>query len=186
VNGFFNATPVLVVPVFYSWPHFYLGDQNLSLMLDGVRGPEEDLDSSWIDVQPIIGANCQSSRKIQGNLVVGDVNDTEYTNITMPLDIYFPTYWMDIKSAITDDQATEMRNALAFYDTAKVGSKAILYACSIISPVLFFLAVWILWRRQSYWRKDGDGQLLSFGDEAEPGGIPIGYGKTNAYGGTSH
>jgi len=183
-KGLFNATAILKVPIFYSWPHFYQGDPTLLTHFEGPRAPDPNLDNSYIEVQPIIGANCHSSRKVQGNLLVGPLQDPVNTKINITDEIYFPLYWMDIQSAITDAQAEEMRNSLAFYDTAKVGSKAILFSCSLISPVLFGIAVVILWRRRNFWRREGEGQLLGFGDEAETGDIAIGYdnNKKDDYG----
>jgi ribosomal protein L37E len=177
-EGLFNATAILGVPIFYSWPHFYRGDTWLNSHYTGVRMPSED-DKSYIEIQPIIGANCHSARKIQGNILFGELNDTASTGITIADLFYFPAYWINISSEITDDQAAEMRDSLAFYDTAKVGSKAILFSCSLISPVLFGIAVVILWKRRNFWRREGEGQLLGFGDETDTGAIHIGYQGTN-------
>jgi hypothetical protein len=188
-NGLFNATAVLNNnPIFYSWPHFLDGDESLRNYVTGLPNATEE-DRSYIEIQPIIGANCHSERKVQGNLLFGGLVDFENrTNITIPETGFMPLYYMNITSAITDDQASEMKTNLAFYDTAKVGSKAILFSCSLISPVLFGIAVVILWRRRNFWRRDGEGQLLGFGDETDTGDgdIAIGYenNKKEGYGGT--
>jgi hypothetical protein len=125
-KGLFNATAILKVPIFYSWPHFYQGAPGLRLPFIGLKPPSDD-DKSFIEIQPIIGANCHSSRKIQGNVVFGGIHDPDVLNISINATYFFPTYWIDIQNELTDDQAEEMRNSLAFYDTAKVGSKAILF-----------------------------------------------------------
>jgi len=174
-SGLFNATPILKVPIFYSWPHFYLADPSLSTHYTGVREANES-DKSYLDIQPIIGANCHMSRKIQGNMAFGNLRDPLFTRINLTDFYYFPCYWMEASVEITDDQANEMKTSLAFYDTAKVGSKAILYSCSIISPILFGIAVYILWRRRNYWKRV-EGELLSFGADDTDGNedIHIGY-----------
>jgi len=185
-SGLFNATPILSVPIFYSWPHFYQGDDILREYVDGIRAPDETLDSSFIEINPIIGANCHSSRKIQGNLHFGNLTDNTSTLINIPDLYFFPTYWIDITTDLPDKTANDMKTNLEFYDTAKVTSAAVLITCSILSPIFFGLAVLVLWRRRQYWKPSGDGQLLTFGegDQRPTDEISIGYdqNKQNTYG----
>jgi len=182
-KGLFNATPTLPAKIFYSWPHFYQGDPILRSYVDGIKEPNRSTDESWLEIQPIIGANCHSSRKVQGNLAFGGLVDNGTWVVNVSESYYFPTYWMDIQTDLPDSSADEMRSSLAFYDTAKVGSKAILFTFSILSPILFGIAVIILWKRRAYWRTPGEGQLLSFGNETDAGGdISIGYDKNKTTG----
>jgi len=80
-----------------------------------------------------------------------------------------------------------MKTSLEFYDTAKAGSRAILITCSLLSPILFGIAVWVLWRRRQYWKPSGEGQLLTFGEgeqQRPTDDVSLGYdqNKQNNYG----
>ena len=70
-DGMFYLGPTQdpVVPVFGSKPHFLDGDPALMEKVDGLR-PNRELHESYLDVQPIIGANVQVGIKLQVNVQV--------------------------------------------------------------------------------------------------------------------
>lgn len=74
-DGLFNLGPTQdpVVPVFGSKPHFLDGDPELRDKVAGLE-PDRSLHDSFIDVEPLTGANVQLNVQLQINIQVNQTN----------------------------------------------------------------------------------------------------------------
>jgi hypothetical protein len=174
LKGLFNATSLLGSPIFYSWPHFYLGDPSLNSYFDGVRVGDKS-DESFFDLQPIIGANCFSSRKLQANIKFGPMQDP-FTKTNISQSFYFPQFWMNVATDITDLQATDMVNAINVYERALVTENILLFGGSSGVLIFFVLSVWLFWKRRNHWRMTKV-HLLRMGKSTSEIDIDYGYGS---------
>ena len=73
---FLGPTQDPVIPVFGSKPHFLDGDPILLEKVNGLN-PNRELHESFLDVEPITGANVQVQIQIQINVQVNQTSDIE-------------------------------------------------------------------------------------------------------------
>jgi len=174
LTGLFNVTAIVGAPIFYSWPHFFLGDPVLNSYFDGLRKGDER-DRSFFDIQPIIGVNCFSSRKLQANIKFGPLVD-QFTRTNITQNYYFPQFWMNLATDITNEQAKDMADAINFYNRAQVTENILLFGGSTGVFVFFVLSVFLFWKRRNHWRMTKV-HLMRMGVSTSELDIDIGYGS---------
>jgi len=171
-NGLFNASSANTAAIYYSWPHFYLGDESLTDWYDGFPLPSQANDESYVEVQQVIGLSVQGKRMIQGNVAVGGIDNTTGWPYNMPTVQYWPNYIMSLESQFTDDQAQQMRDALDFYDRAMKGQQAMLIGGGLGAALAFLASLFLFYRRREMWAGKTSGLLQ---EEQHTEDVPIGY-----------
>jgi len=172
-NGLLNSTSVNTAAVFYSWPHFYLGDPELTNWFDGnFAQPSREKDESWLEVSQVTGITVAGKRLLQGNMPVGGIgNDT--WNYSMSETHYWPNYWMSLESEFTDAQANQLKDSLDFYDSAVVAQDVMLIGGGVGATIAFLASILLFYKRREMWKRGSTVGLLA--EEQHTEDVPIGY-----------
>lgn len=70
-SGILNTTKAANVPVFISFPHFYLADNHLVAAIEGLN-PQESIHQTYIDVEPQTGLLTSARKRLQVNYLMED------------------------------------------------------------------------------------------------------------------
>eukprot|EP00808_Paulinella_micropora_P003865 g8203.t1 len=134
-SGVFNLTSCLNAAFFMSQWNF-LGAGHFRTFTTGVESPNLN-DKTLIDVEPLSGAAVRSTRKIQGNIRVGGLQDNVTNDFNIPGPGLIPQYQADFRSFITDKQASDLQEAHQFV----ARSRAAMTVCAVIGGLGLLLAL---------------------------------------------
>jgi hypothetical protein len=170
-NGVFNLTRE-TGGLFYTRGHFLGCDPEIVNSVLGLAHGNVSSDDSTFDVEPLTGAVVTSERVIQSNLWFGGYsNPIARVNITRSL--MHPLIIMRINSKVSDEQSTDLIDALNFYSISIIVNDMSLYGGSIIGSCIFVYALWITHRkRQDEEAAEHEKEALALedptGEESEP------------------
>ncbi len=68
-SGMENTTQAAGIPVFVSFPHFYLGDPRLVAAIKGIQ-PNTEKHETYIDIEPQTGLLARAAKKLQVNYLM--------------------------------------------------------------------------------------------------------------------
>jgi hypothetical protein len=83
-QGLLNATKASNVPVFISFPHFYLADPNLVAAVEGLN-PQKEIHQTYLDVEPQTGLLVEARKRLQVNYLMQDYTIPEVAESTVDL-----------------------------------------------------------------------------------------------------
>ncbi|CAH8619584.1 unnamed protein product [Heterobilharzia americana] len=98
------SNPQVAVPIFASQPHFLGADPYIREAMDGIRKPNESLDSTVLLIEPNTGFILEAYKKVQINVYIennGDLGEV-YEDLKGPY--FFPVSWFT-EFAIADPKS---------------------------------------------------------------------------------
>jgi len=95
-----------------SFPHFMAADA--AITRDKLQGmsPDEEMHTTFVDVEPITGAGLYGNLALQVNVYnpVGTQSTLNEWSAYLPKDTYYPLYWVKIIKEINDDDAESFKD----------------------------------------------------------------------------
>lgn len=82
--GLLNATKASNIPVFISFPHFYLADPSLVAAIEGLN-PQKEIHQTYLDVEPQTGLLVEARKRLQVNYYMQDYAIPEVDPSTVDL-----------------------------------------------------------------------------------------------------
>ncbi|XP_060084444.1 lysosome membrane protein 2-like [Ylistrum balloti] len=95
-------------PFSVSMPHFLYGDDRLINAIEGMK-PDASLHETFIDIMHDIGCVLRTERKYQINMLVR--NNPSFEIVKDIEDVYFPVFWFNESTIVTDDWADFIRSS---------------------------------------------------------------------------
>jgi len=146
-NGFFNLTIQFLAGVFYSRGHWLGVDPQLANQVIGVPPPNATQDEIYFDIEPLTGAVIRQFKPVQENLLFGDWVAPEL-GVNVSRLFLHPLILMQINTLVSDQQAQDLYDALAFYEDALLTQNLILYGGALIGSCLILFAAWLTHHRR--------------------------------------
>ncbi|CAH8583729.1 unnamed protein product [Schistosoma turkestanicum] len=87
------SNPKLSVPIFACQPHFLGADPSIRAALDGIREPDEKLDSTVLLIEPNTGFVLEAFKKVQINAYIENVGSLNEVYEDMAGPYFFPLAW---------------------------------------------------------------------------------------------
>nr|CAH8871212.1 unnamed protein product [Trichobilharzia regenti] len=98
------SNPKIAVPIFASQPHFLGADPHIREAMDGIRKPNESLDSTVLLIEPTTGFILEAYKKVQINVYVENDGDLGEVYRSMRGPYFFPLAWFT-EYAVADEKA---------------------------------------------------------------------------------
>ena len=87
-------------PMYVSYPHFYLGDEDLTKSVGGLY-PDEQKHQSYIVVDQFTGMVKESMIRLQYNMLLRDLEYIDMLN-DVPT-VFFPIFWAEVSTIFPVD-----------------------------------------------------------------------------------
>ncbi|KAH8864874.1 Lysosome membrane protein isoform 1 [Schistosoma japonicum] len=98
------SNPKIPVPIFACQPHFLGADPSIRAAMDGIREPNEKLDSTVLHIEPNTGFVLEAFKKVQINAYVENSGQLSEVYQDMAGPYFFPIAWFT-EFAVADKKA---------------------------------------------------------------------------------